>query len=434
MSNQWSDNLRKRMEIHQEPSPEGLWEDIEQAMKQNNSVKIPPKPNKLLLWGKRIGAVAAAVLALLFIGDYLFKETPMKPIVQETQVSNKSKGVSVSPQNNQRKLITERKSNKLFFSKENDAVMAVTEISENSLHGNKDSLFIAQVEEKRDIKENSQSDSSAPKKEEKDSHNLKKDDFGRTNKYDLDTDLPMLSQRHKSAKWETGLYASNIPSGSAKMYNGYGSLVSGEIPSDMEEENPVLGGGANEDPYEEILVGNEYREVYTDVKHKLPITMGISLNYNLDDKWSLTSGVTYTILSSELRSGSDSYYYTSEQTLHNVGIPLSVNYNIWQNKKMGIYISGGGLVEKNVSGKLTTDYVVDSKLKSSQKDKISIHQLQWSVNTSVGIQYRLSPKIGLYAESGVSYHFKNGSQIETIYKDKPLNLSLRFGLRFSLSE
>lgn len=428
MSNQWSDNLRKRMEIHQEPSPEGLWEDIEQAMKQNNSVKIPPKPNKLLLWGKRIGAVAAAVLALLFIGDYLFKETPMKPIVQEIQVTSKPKGVSVSSQNNQRKLITEKKSNKLFLSQENDAVMAVTEISENSLHENKDSLFIAQVEEKRDIKENSQSDSSAPKKEEKDTHNFKKDNFGRTNKYDLDTDLPMLSQRHTFAKWETGLYASNIPSGSAKKYNGYGGLTSREISSEMEEENPVLHGEI------EILAANIYREIYTSVKHKLPITMGISLNYNLDDKWSLTSGVTYTVLSSELRSGSDSYYYTSEQTLHNVGIPLSVNYNIWQNKKMGIYISGGGLVEKNVSGKLTTDYVVDSKLKSSQKDKISIDQLQWSVNTSVGVQYRLSPKIGLYAESGVSYYLKNGSQIETIYKDKPLNLSLRFGLRFSLSE
>jgi hypothetical protein len=200
------------------------------------------------------------------------------------------------------------------------------------------------------------------------------------------------------------------------------------------KENPVPREEANEYTYAEILARNEYREVYTDVKYKQPVTMGISFNYNLDDKWSLTSGVTYTILSSELRSGSESYYYISEQILHNVGVPLGINYNIWKNKKILVYLSGGGLVEKNVSGKLTTDYVVDNKLKSSQKDKISIDQLQWSVNASMGVQYRLSPKIGLYAEPGVSYYFKNGGKVETIYKEKPLNLSLKFGLHFSLSK
>lgn len=434
MSNQWSDDLRKRMETHQEPSPEGLWEDIERAMAQNDSSASQKKQNKVLLWSKRIGAVAAAVLAILFIGDYFFKENSMEPIVQGIQVSNKFEDVSASSQNNERKSISEKNNNKSFFPQENDAVIAVTEILKDSLPGNSDSLLIAQVEEKGDIKENSQSDSSIPKKEEKNSRNFEKGNIDRANIYDLGPDLPMLPQRHKSAKWETGLYASNIPSKSTKMYDGYGDFVRGEIPSDTEEENPVLGEGSNDDPYDEIILGNEYREVYTDIKHRQPVTMGVSLRYNLDEKWSLTSGLTYTILSSELRSGSDSYYYTSEQILHNVGIPLNINYNLWENKKMSVYLSGGGLVEKNIYGKLKTDYFVDNKFKSNKEDKISVDQLQWSLNTSVGVSYNLSSKIGFYAEPGVSYYLKNGSGVETIYKEKPVNFSLRLGLRISLGE
>lgn len=430
MSNQWSDNLRKRMETHQEPSPEGLWEDIERAMKQNDSIKIPLKQNKILLWSKRIGTAAAAVLVLLFVGNYFLKENLREPISQERQDSYKPEELFPTHRNNERKLIAEEKSNKTFSPQKNEAVTVVVGTLTDSLYRKTDSDLIAKAEEHEYIKENSQSDSDKVKKEEKIHSNSKKNYHYYTNKYDLDTDLTLVRQRHKTAKWETGVYASNISSGSTKMYDGYGSLIDGETPPDIEEENPILG----EELYGDMLTENKYREVYTDVKHKQPITMGVSLNYNLDEKWSLTSGVTYTILSSELRSGSDSYYYTSQQTLHNVGIPLNVNYNVWTNKKISIYLSGGGLVEKNVSGKLTTDYIIDNKFNSSQEEKIAIDQMQCSVNTSVGVQYHLSPKIGLYMEPGLSYYFKNRSEVETIYKEKPLNLNLRLGFRFSLSE
>jgi hypothetical protein len=61
------------------------------------------------------------------------------------------------------------------------------------------------------------------------------------------------------------------------------------------------------------------------------------------------------------------------------------------------------MVEKNVSGKLITDYVINDKPESTEKDNISIDRLQWSINTSVGVEYNLFSKIGLYAEPGVIY-------------------------------
>lgn len=432
MSDQWSDKLRKRMENHQEPSPEGLWEDIERTMKQNNSIPIIPRQNKILFWSKRLGSVAAAVLVILVIADYFLREDTGEAIVNKRQATEE---ISSPVLNDERGFIANN--NEPFPSTKNNVVVERT-ISEKTIYSNQKDVFTVKSKKEEQKKDNigkEYSNTSETKKEKDGDHQRsKKQNLKSEYGYDLNTDLPEFRKRDKPAKWMTNIYAANITSGSTKKYDGYGSFVPETTPPEIDGENPVLGENPHDNPYGEILVENKYREVYTDIKHKQPVTMGVSLSYNLDEKWSLTSGLTYTILSSELRSGSDSYFYTSEQTLHYVGIPLNVNYNVWDNKKVSVYLSGGGLVEKNISGKLKTGYFVDNKFKSNKEDKISVEQLQWSLNTSVGISYNLSSKVGLYAEPGVSYYLKNGSEVETIYKEKPVNFSLRLGLRISLGE
>lgn len=430
MSNQWSDNLRKRMEIHQEPSPEGLWMDIEQIIKQNTSVETPPKQNKILLWSKRLGAVAAAILIIFVIGDYFMVENSQESqiIIQKKQTSHEYKNNLPTDQDNNTELAVANSNNRIISHTKKGIAVSM---SKRTLYTKAESNLIAKVEEIEEPKNETEDTLNESTIEEKVYNNqVQSKGQNQYNNIDLNTYSPKIRERNKTAKWEASVYASNISSNSVKKNDGYGSFVAGEIPSEGDDDSPVLGEG----PHNEILDQNKSKEVYTDIKHKQPIIIGVSANYILDDKWSLTSGLTYTILSSELRSGSDNNYYTSEQTLHNIGIPLNINYNVWKNKQVSVYLSVGGLVEKNVSGKLTTDYIVGNQFKSSEDSKISIERLQWSLNTSVGVQYNLSSRIGLYAEPGVSNYFKNGSEVETIYKEKPLNFSLRFGLRFSLKE
>ncbi len=429
MSNQWSDNLRKRMEIHQEPSPEGLWVDIEQIIKQDTSVETPPKQNKILLWSKRLGAVAAAILIMFFIGDYFMEENSQESqiIIQKKQTSHEQENNISTDQDINTDPIVANSNNKIISHTKSIPVSG----AKKALYTNDESNFIAKIEEIEETKNETKDTQNESSIEEKVYNNqVQSKGQNQYNNIDLRTYSPAIKQKNKTAKWEASVYASNISSNSVKKNDGYGSFVSGEIPSEGDEDSPVWGEG----PQNEILDQNKCKEVYTDIKHKQPIIIGVSANYILDDKWSLTSGLTYTILSSELRSGSDNNYYTSEQTLHNIGIPLNINYNVWKNKQVSVYLSVGGLVEKNVSGKLTTDYIVSNQIKSTEDSKISIKRLQWSLNTSVGVQYNLSSRIGLYAEPGISNYFKNGSEVETIYKEKPLNFSLRFGLRFSLKE
>jgi long-subunit fatty acid transport protein len=183
------------------------------------------------------------------------------------------------------------------------------------------------------------------------------------------------------------------------------------------------------------FLANDTREqAYTDVKHHQPITFGLTLRYNLNERWSVASGLTYSQLSSELHSGSGNYYYDDRQTLHYIGLPLNVAYTFWQNQKISAYLSTGGLVEKNVAGRLTSKYYIDNQLETTTREKISTDQLQWSYNTTIGLGYRISNHIGLYAEPGISWYFKNSSELETIYKENPLQFNLRLGLRFTLGD
>ncbi|MFA5229439.1 MAG: outer membrane beta-barrel protein, partial [Candidatus Paceibacterota bacterium] len=219
-------------------------------------------------------------------------------------------------------------------------------------------------------------------------------------------------------KWQAGLSLSNAPSGSSETYSGYGTFA---VTETVEEQYHFLANDTRE-------------QAYTDVKHHQPITFGLTLRYNLNERWSVASGLTYSQLSSELHSGSGNYYYDDRQTLHYIGLPLNIAYTFWQSPKLSAYLTSGGLVEKNVAGRLTSNYYLDDQLEITTRENISTDQLQWSVNTAIGLGYRISNNIGLYAEPGISYYFKNSSELETIYKENPLHFNLRLGLRFTLGE
>ena len=53
---------------------------------------------------------------------------------------------------------------------------------------------------------------------------------------------------------------------------------------------------------------------------------------------------------------------------------------------------------------------------------------------AAGVQVNITPQIGLYAEPGIAYYFDDGSDVETIRKEHPLNFNLQVGLRFSLTK
>lgn len=422
MSNPWQDNLRNRMERHEEPAPEGLWEGIDRLITGNSlGRKNHLKPNRSIrnIYIGALSAVAAVTLLLLLVLRYTSSENqtdisfvektaPVVPKKEQTAAEITMTESSSPPFTSQKvKSSPASKPQQLF--KEPDILTSASQ--------NTDSFTIEMAKNIVEEKEIADQDSDPKNRENVSTPDSEQPVSDRNAGNDRLLAMNTGKDRQNHSKWKTSLSLSNSPSGSST-YSGYGSLAAAETVDQQYD-----------------FVPNRTREqAYTDVKHHQPITFGISLRYDLNERWSVASGLTYSQLTSELRSGSGNYHYDDRQTLHYIGIPVNIAYTFWQNNKISTYLSTGGLVEKNVAGRLTSNYYLDNQLEVTTKEKIRSKELQWSLNTAMGLEYQISNAIGLYAEPGISYYFRNNSELETIYKENPLHFNLRLGLRFNFND
>lgn len=174
---------------------------------------------------------------------------------------------------------------------------------------------------------------------------------------------------------------------------------------------------------------NSGRKIRKKKHHYIPFTFGLLLRKPLDNNWGIETGLNYTRLVSDFTLGDDSYV-NERQTLNYIGIPLRGSYFLGKYKRFSFYISGGVTLEIPVSGTLKTDYIVDDQLEYSTNRTLKV-PLQWSVDGGVGIQYQLSPSVGIFIEPGMHYYFNDGSYLNTIRKDHPVNFTLPMGIRWT---
>lgn len=182
-----------------------------------------------------------------------------------------------------------------------------------------------------------------------------------------------------------------------------------------------------------VIVYNQ-PEVTTEYSHKMPVKIGASIRYDFNKFLGIESGLTYSFLSSDLKTGEEgavSSWSKGVQSMHYLGIPLNLSFNIFSSRYFNAYVTAGGLMEKCVRGSLKTDEYLDGKYHGSSSTTLKQKGLQWSVNGAAGIQVNILPQLGLYMEPGVSHHFSNDSKVRTIYSDKPTDFSLSFGLRYT---
>lgn len=182
-----------------------------------------------------------------------------------------------------------------------------------------------------------------------------------------------------------------------------------------------------------VIVYNQ-PEVTTEYSHKMPVKIGASIRYDFNKFLGIESGLTYSFLSSDLKTGEEgavSSWSKGVQSMHYLGVPLNLSFNIFSSRYFNAYVTAGGLMEKCVRGSLKTDEYLDGKYHGSSSTTLKQKGLQWSVNGAAGIQVNILPQLGLYMEPGVSHHFNNNSKVRTIYSDKPTDFSLSFGLRYT---
>lgn len=414
---EWIERIRQSAQDFQEPAPDGLWDDIDKEITPMLSRK---KPMIMPLWIRR-ARIAAAVALLVGLGSIflLIKEEPQPFILATSEMPANSvsdKGIERESTSRNMEAGNALAQNNTYTVKPhfnpiaNSAPEIVNDVPENNASYTSDSIADTDTDKNVDIKDVDN------KKEEY--HNT----YIASSAHDI-----ALPKRKKPLTLTA--YAGNMMMNHNYAQSGYGPFADGFIPNDGDLSDIPVGDSAPTD----ILFSNQGEDVVTKTTHKLPIRFGVSVSIPVHEKLNIETGLTYSILSSSTESGTKSNMFDTEQTLHYIGLPVRATYDIWDSGNLGVYATAGGMIEKCVYGRSVTDFVIGNEVASSERDKISERQLQFSVMAGIGVKWNITNTVNLFMEPGVSYYVNNHSDIINSYKDKPFNFDLKIGLRFHIN-
>ena len=237
-------------------------------------------------------------------------------------------------------------------------------------------------------------------------------------------------RKHSARRFSAGISVTGAGTASSSERQLTNAIMGANpLESNVNYADWVDGGFRNG---ESLVVYNQ-PEVETKYSHKLPVKFGVSFRYGFNEKLGIESGLTYTLLNSTFTTaaGTANGNTTGKQTLHYIGIPLNVTYNIIGSKLFNVYASAGGAMEKAVGGYFETTGHVDGKRSETNRNSLKPKELQWSLNASAGAQVNVLNQLGLYVEPGISYRIPSGSHVRSIYTDKKLDFSIGFGIRFN---
>lgn len=237
-------------------------------------------------------------------------------------------------------------------------------------------------------------------------------------------------RKHSARRFSAGISVTGAgTANSSKRQLTNAVMGANPLESNVNYADWVDGGFRNG---ESFVVYNQ-PEVETKYSHKLPVKFGVSFRYGFNKRLGIESGLTYTLLNSTFTTaaGTANGNTTGKQTLHYIGIPLNVTYNIIGSKLFNVYASAGGAVEKSVGGHFETTGHVGGQHSETNRIALKPKELQWSLNASAGAQVNILNQLGLFVEPGISYRIPNGSHVRSIYTDKQLDFSVGFGIRFN---
>ena len=447
MKTNWQKDIHDRLGSYEKDAPEGLWEGISRELpKLNDGGMLTHKPQRnaaFRMW--RMAGVAAAASVALVIGySFLGNDTKdniniatnttnhhnmlassQKPIGNEptgvcAEQATHSADDALTEQPTLDKASTEQPT--LAKASTEQPKLAKASTKQPTLASASMETDVKEEDGKKEEngKENEQAEVKPAKRE--DSRMLRKNQDDALLAYNDVTER--RGSADASSRWSvsTGAMGGLGASGTTTAYGDYLVLAS---PGVMD---------AKDSPMLDMNTVNRDVEQKTEYDHRLPIRIGLSVAYALTDRLSIGTGLTYTRLSSDIKDASRESNYFGEQRLHYVGIPVNVSYKVASSRWISLYGTAGVLAEKCVSGTTDEGYVVNNTVQQTNTHDISSKPLQMSVNAGVGIQFNVHDNVGIYAEPGLSYYFDDGSALQTIYKEKPLNFNLNVGVRFKLSK
>ncbi len=163
----------------------------------------------------------------------------------------------------------------------------------------------------------------------------------------------------------------------------------------------------------------------------VPFTVGLGVRLGLGSKLSVGTGLDYSLLTRTFQgsytgSAASAYEGRISHSVSYLGVPVNIYYDLFRTRDdlINIYVWGGGEAEWCLSN----SYRLMNSAFTAVTDKAG--GFQYSAAAGLGMEFRLSEVLGLYADPSVRYYF-HGEQPKSIRTDKPFMFNFNAGLRFN---
>lgn len=166
--------------------------------------------------------------------------------------------------------------------------------------------------------------------------------------------------------------------------------------------------------------------------HRQLIRVSLGVNYEFAPRWSVGSGLSYSILRSDYTTVSGTTETRSVRHLHYLGVPLNLQFNLLEWKRLSLYVYAGPMLEAAVGANVKTTSFVSEVMVSQQTERLIPKDWRWSLNAGAGAQLQLFRNGSLFVQPGISWHIPGNSSVESFYTAHSLAFSFDFGFRFTL--
>ena len=203
------------------------------------------------------------------------------------------------------------------------------------------------------------------------------------------------------------------------------------IINEVEVEDEAHGYAPFHGGREEIVSGgDEFHTFINDTVlytnyHYMPATLTLLAHYTQSKRFGIETGVSYMRLVSDFEKDTNNTVTRGHlQTIHYLGIPVKGIYNLVTIKGWNLYGNLGATMGIPIHSQFNTS--------GFSQDTTNIHvPLLWSFSTGLGLQYNITPHIGIFAEPSIQYYLPSHGGLETYCTEHPYTFSLPLGIKIS---
>ena len=231
----------------------------------------------------------------------------------------------------------------------------------------------------------------------------------------VEREAPELRERRKRVTISLGAYATGGIAGGTILPKAMDMAPTIDPP---EANNPVDTSGFYTP--ETVPMSRRGRKVKSSSEtHHLPVSYGVSARFKLTRRFSINTGLDYTLYNSSFKTEyTDGSTVTEKQSAHYLGIPVRFDWMLVDRPHFGMYMGIGGQINKCIYAK-------------RGEKRLHEYNMLYSLGATVGVQYNVNSRFSLYLEPDLGFNLNEGD-INTYRNGGEFMFTARAGLRINL--